>query len=123
MSMGYEEEDYSKLKKTNKIIEYTPEMMDELERCTIDPIYFMENYVYISGKSGPILFKPYEYQKEMVRNFQEHTNNVMLTARQMGKTTVASAYILWYAMFHENKTILLLGNIEETAKEIMERIQ
>jgi hypothetical protein len=123
MSSGFEHEDYSKIKKPGKLIEYTQEMLDELDRCTDDPIYFMENYVYITGKEGPILFKPYEYQKEMVRNFRENTNNVMLTARQMGKTTVASAYILWYAMFHENKTILLLGNIEETAKEIMERIQ
>ncbi|EMX1381657.1 terminase family protein [Salmonella enterica] len=82
---GFEHEDYSKLKKPGKQIEYTPEMLDELDRCSVDPIYFMENYVYITGKNGPILFKPYEYQKEMVRNFQEHKNNVMLTARQMGK--------------------------------------
>jgi Terminase-like family. len=122
-SQGYELEDYSKLKKVGKVIEYTEEMLDELDRCSVDPIYFMENYVYITGKNGPVLFKPYEYQKQMVENFQEHKNNVMLTARQMGKTTVAAAYILWYAMFHPNKTILLLGNIEETAKEIMERIQ
>ncbi|EMR6009054.1 hypothetical protein WJW27_005933, partial [Escherichia coli] len=38
-------------------------------------------------------------------------------------TTVAAAFILWYAMFNSTKTILLLGNILATAKEIMERIQ
>lgn len=121
--MSYEFEDYSKIKKPGKVIEYTPEMLDELEKCTNDPIYFMENYVYIQSKGAPVLFKPYEYQKEMVRNFQDFRNNVMLTARQMGKTTVAAAYLLWYAMFHETKTVLLLGNVLATAKEIMERIQ
>lgn len=94
MSSGFEHEDYSKIKKPGKLIEYTQEMLDELDRCTDDPIYFMENYVYITGKEGPILFKPYEYQKEMVRNFRENTNNVMLTARQMGKKLINSTPIL-----------------------------
>lgn len=116
-------EEYSKIKKPGTKIEYTTFEMEELRKCSEDPIYFMENYFYIVSKGGEILFKPYEYQKTMVRNFQDHTNNVMLTARQMGKTTVAAAYILWYAMFNGTKTVLLLGNVLSTAKEIMERIQ
>lgn len=124
MSEDYiKEDDYHKIKRPGKVIEYTPEMIEELEKCENDPIYFMENYFYIVSKGGEILFKPYPYQVEMVKNFQEHTNNVMLTARQMGKTTVAAAYILWYAMFNPTKTVLLLGNVLSTAKEIMERIQ
>lgn len=118
-----DEDDYSKLKKPGLIIEYTDFMIDELEKCSNDPIYFMENYFYIVSKGQEVLFKPFDYQKQMVKNFQDHENNVMLTARQMGKTTVAAAYILWYAMFHSTKTILLLGNVLSTAKEIMERIQ
>lgn len=39
------------------------------------------------------------------------------------KTTVVAAYILWYAMFHRNKTVLLLGNVLSAAQEIMERIK
>lgn len=117
------EDDYSRTKKAGLKIDYTPEMIEELRKCKEDPIYFMENYFYIVSKGGEILFKPYEYQKTMVRNFQKYENNVMLTARQMGKTTVAAAFILWYAMFNDTKTILLLGNVLSTAKEIMERIQ
>lgn len=117
------EDDYSRTKKPGMKIEYTPEMIEEVRKCKEDPIYFMENYFYIVSKGGDILFKPYGYQKEMVRNFQKHKNNVMLTARQMGKTTVAAAFILWYAMFNGTQTVLLLGNVLSTAKEIMERIQ
>lgn len=120
---NFEGEDYQRVKKPGVKIDYTPEMIEELRKCKEDPIYFMENYFYIVSKGGEVLFKPYPYQVQMVRNFQNYENNVMLTARQMGKTTVAAAFILWYAMFNDTKTILLLGNVLSTAKEIMERIQ
>ncbi len=79
------EVEYSRIKKPGTKIEYNTFEMEELAKCAADPIYFMENYFYIVGKNGEQLFKPYEYQKEMVRNFQDYTNNVMLTARQMRK--------------------------------------
>ncbi|UYL04997.1 hypothetical protein DIDNDMLP_00006 [Klebsiella phage KP13-7] len=85
---------YSKIKKPGVKIKYTEYEEKELAKCAADPIYFMENYFYIVSKGGEILFKPYEYQKEMVRNFQGYTNNVMLTARQMGKLLINSTPIL-----------------------------
>lgn len=124
MSNVFEDNDeYSRIKKPGTVIEYTDEMLEELEKCQNDPLYFIENYVYIQSKGGAVLFKPYDYQREMIKNFMNYDNNVMLTSRQMGKTTCAAAYLLWYAMFSETKTILLLGNVLATAKEIMERIQ
>lgn len=87
-------DEYSKIKKPGVKIEYTVFEEEELAKCAADPIYFMENYFYIVSKGGEILFKPYEYQKEMVRNFQGYTNNVMLTARQMGKKLINSTPIL-----------------------------
>lgn len=38
-------------------------------------------------------------------------------------TTIAAAYLLWYAMFHKNKTILVMGNNFAAAMEIMSRIR
>ena len=97
--------------------------MDDLARCQVDPLFFIENFVYIQTGGGEKLFKPFEYQKEMIRNFIENKNNIMLTARQMGKTTVVAAYLLWYAMFNPTKTVLLMGNVQAAAQEIMERIK
>ncbi|AQW88798.1 putative terminase large protein [Erwinia phage pEa_SNUABM_50] len=119
----YDDEDYSVTKKPKTQIEYTDEMMDELARCQTDPLYFIENFVYIQSEGGERLFKPFPYQREMIQNFIDHKNNIMLTARQMGKTTVVAAYILWYAMFNPTKTILLMGNVQAAAQEIMERIK
>lgn len=114
---------YSPFKRPGMIISYTQSMLDRLNNCKSDPIYFMENFVHIQTQGGAALFKPFDYQRKMIENFQSYQNNVMLTARQMGKTTVAAAYILWYAMFHPNQTILLLGNILSAAMETMARIR
>lgn len=77
--------EYSRIKKAGTKVEYNTFELEELAKCAEDPLYFMENYFYIVGKNGEQLFTLYEYQKEMVRNFQDYTNNVMLTARQMRK--------------------------------------
>lgn len=114
---------FSPIKRPGMVITYTQRMEDDLKKCTADPVYFMENFVYIQTGGGAAKFKPYDYQKEMITNFRSHQNNIMLTARQMGKTTVAAAYILWFAMFHPNQTILLLGNILSAAMETMSRIR
>lgn len=114
---------YSPIKKPGSLVECTDEMLDEFDRCCEDPMYFMENFVNIQTKGGASKFVLYEYQKDMIRNFMEFRNNVMLTARQMGKTTVAAAYILWFAMFKPDQTVLLLGNVLNAAMETMSRIR
>ena len=74
----------SEIKKPGMIIEYSDEMLNELDQCIADPIYFMENFVKIQTEGASELFKPFDYQKEMVQNFNDYKNNIMLTARQMG---------------------------------------
>ena len=43
--------------------------------------------------------------------------------RQSGKTTCASSYLLWYAMFHPDQTILIAAHKYTGAQEIMQRIR
>lgn len=114
---------YSPTKKPGLVIPYTDKMLDDFDRCIDDPVFFMENFVSIQTEGGSRRFTPFDYQKEMIKNFGNHKNNIMLTARQMGKTTVAAAYILWFAMFKPDQTILLLGNQLSAALEIMGRIR
>lgn len=104
-------------------IEYTHKMADDLKKCSSDPIFFMENFCTIQGQDGSQLFKPFDYQKQMVSDFQKFKNIVALTARQMGKTQTSAAFLLWYAMFVPDQTILILGNVLSAAREIMDRIR
>src|SRR5690606_3027040 len=80
---------------------FTKFEINEIRRCHSDPLYFIENYVKIQHPvKGDILFSPYDYQKRMVDNFHNNRFNIAMLPRQCGKTTIAAAYLLWYAMFN-----------------------
>ena len=112
------------LKRTNQNIEWTPELVSEYIKCSKDPIYFTETYMKIVNiDRGLVSFKLYDYQKEMINSFAANRFNVVATARQAGKSTVTCAFILWYTIFHPEKTVALLANKGETAREILQRIQ
>ena len=46
-----------------------------------------------------------------------------MLGRQMGKTTVAAGYLLWFAMFKPDSTILVAAHKAAGAQEIMQRIR
>ncbi len=76
------------------------------------------------GTKGRLQFVPYPFQERMVSTIHQNRFSVLLTARQSGKTTVAAAYLLWYAMLHkEHSTVLIVANNNQQALEIMQRIR
>jgi hypothetical protein len=112
------------LKRSNQKIEWTPELVEEYVKCSEDPIYFIESHMKIINiNKGLVSFKLYDYQKEMVLAMKENRFNVIATARQAGKSTVTCGFILWYIIFHADKTVALLANKGETAREILGRVQ
>ena len=112
------------LKKTNQIIDWTPELVQEYIKCSQDPIYFIETYMkIITLNHGLMNFKLYPYQKQMITNFKEGRFNIVTTARQAGKSTTTCGFILWYIIFHSEKTVALLANKGDVAREILGRVQ
>ena len=103
--------------------QWTPELLKEYKKCMDDPVYFAETYVkVISLDSGLVSFKLYPYQKKMFGHFNEHRFNIVLACRQSGKSISACAYLLWYALFHPEKTVAILANKGATAREMLGRI-
>ena len=114
----------SNLKRTKQSIEWTPDLVTEYIKCSEDPIYFIESHMKIINiNKGLVSFKLYDYQKEMITAMKENRFNVIATARQAGKSTVTCGFILWYIIFHKDKTVALLANKGETAREILGRVQ
>lgn len=112
------------IKRSNQAIDFTPDMIQEYLKCSQDPVYFTETYMKIINiDDGLVSFKLYSYQKEMLRAMQAGRFTIIATARQAGKSTTTCAFILWYVLFHGEKTVALLANKGETAREIMGRIQ
>jgi hypothetical protein len=70
-----------------------------------------------------MLFHPFEYQKSLLDAYHNHRFNVNMLPRQMGKTTCAAGYLLWFAMFHPDQTILISAHKYTGSQEIMQRIR
>jgi len=102
---------------------YTRIEVNEFNKCMNDPIYFIENYVKIINlNDGLVKFKLYPYQKEMITAMAENRRVALLTGRQQGKSTTSAAFLLWYVIFHKNKTVAILANKAAIAREILERM-
>lgn len=133
------------LKKSNVPIQWTPELMAEYIHCKNDVFYFIKNYVKIVHVDlGLIDMELYDYQHEMVEKMRDNRETIILTARQIGKTSAVVAFLLWYILFdNENdqnnadvritkkgaknkkfgKRVGILANKGETAQEILSRLQ
>lgn len=112
------------LKRIGQPVDWTTDLVQEYIKCSQDPVYFTETYMkIISIDKGLVSFKLYDYQKEMIRSFAANRFNIITTARQAGKSTTTCAFILWYIIFHKEKTVALLANKGDTAREILGRIQ
>jgi hypothetical protein len=112
------------LKRVGEQIEWNPERLEEYMKCSQDPIYFIETYMKIINVDyGLVNFELYGYQKQMVKSMAENRMSIIATARQAGKSTTTCGFILWYIIFNKEKTVALLANKGDTAREILSRVQ
>lgn len=114
----------SVLKRAGVQIEWTPDMIAEYYKCSNDPIYFIENYmkvIHVDHGLVPLVLR--DYQKEMINAIHENRFTIITTARQSGKSTSMIGYTLWYIIFNPYKTVALLANKGETARELLGRLQ
>jgi hypothetical protein len=111
-------------KKPHQKSSYTQASLVDLIRCTDDPFYFIHHFVKVQHPMrGALPLKLYPFQVDLISAFHNNRNAIALTARQMGKTTCAAAYLLWKAMFTPDATILIAANKLVQALEIMDRIK
>jgi hypothetical protein len=114
-------------KKAHTTETFTEQMIRDLVSCS-DPDtgyhFFCSNYFYIQHPvKGKMLFEPFGYQTQLLDAYHGHRFNINMLPRQMGKTTCAAGYLLWYAMFHPDQTILISAHKFTGSQEIMQRIR
>lgn len=112
------------LKPANEKHEYTLEELEELDHCASDPEYFIMKYCKIQHPvKGSIPFELYGYQKRIVDVFMNNRLSIALAPRQIGKSWIAGAFLLWYAAFHSDQTILIASNKNANAMEMIHRVR
>ena len=108
-------------------VSYSKEQIDELRKCLdpeTGPEYFITNFMYIQHPiRGREKLQLYDFQLDLIKTYHGYRKSVNMVSRQMGKTTVAAGYLLWYAMFVNDATILVASNKYDGAQEIMHRVR
>ena len=106
---------------------FTDQELEEFAKCADPvngPMYFMDNYFYIQHPTrGKMLYHPFDYQKRLIKTYHDYRFSISLMPRQTGKSTSAAGYLLWYAMFVPDSTILIAAHKYTGAQEIMQRIR
>jgi len=102
---------------------FTEEEIKEYIKCSNDPVYFCKTYLkVISLDDGLVPFDLYPYQEKMFDHFNNNRFSIVLACRQSGKSISSVGYIIWFAVFHSEKTIAVLANKGATAREMLGRI-
>jgi hypothetical protein len=113
------------IKKAHAPQRYTLEEVKHLEACmdpVTGPLYFAKNFLKIQHPTrGSIPFVPYEYQERLIDAYHNNKQCIAMLPRQMGKTTCACAYLLWYTMFVPEAQVLIAAHKYEGAQDIMNR--
>jgi hypothetical protein len=106
---------------------FTDQQLDEFLKCAdpeSGPQYFMDNFFYIQHPvRGKMLYHPFEYQKRLIDTYHNYRFSISMMPRQTGKSTSAAGYLLWYAMFVPDSTILIAAHKYTGSQEIMQRIR
>jgi hypothetical protein len=110
-----------------KTVFKTQQELDDFIKCC-DPqtgyLHFMDNFFYIQHPTrGSMLYHPWDYQKRLIHTYHNYRFSISLMPRQSGKSTSAAGYLLWYAMFVPDSTILIAAHKYTGAQEIMQRIR
>jgi len=108
--------------KTVANIDLKDMMLEEYKKCISSPLYFISTYVYIQTNSGRGIFSLFEFQKKLLHIIHTKDRSIILKSRQLGITTLCSAYALWRMLFTQDYTVLALAPDQDKSKEIINKI-
>jgi len=98
------------------------EQSREFVKCAKDPIYFIKTYLTIFdqtiGEEGEIVpFNLFPFQEDLINLYQDERFVIANKYRQAGISTTTCAYISWYIMFKQNRSVAIVADKLETARD------
>lgn len=73
------------IKRPGEELEYTPKMVEELEKCSKDFYHFLNYVKILHPDEGRIPFVPRDYQKKLIDLILNENKVICATSRQVGK--------------------------------------
>lgn len=90
-----------------------------------DPLLFIqEQWFGISSEGWQYKnMTPFKYQESIIEEFHALPVTFIASSRQMGITALMCAYIAWYAIFNEEKNILIISHNSDGAQNVLNRVK
>ncbi len=79
-------------------------------------------YIKVNIPTGLEVIQPRNYQKGLLKRFQNNDFNIVKSTRQSGLSTINEIYMLWYALFKSNKTIFICSDRLRFSEEILRNL-
>ena len=70
-----------------------------------------------------MLFKTYDYQDDLLNDFNDYRFNIINKGRQLGISTITAGYIVWMMLFHRDKAILVMATKFDTAGNLVRKVK
>lgn len=114
----------SVVKKPLSQTKLTPWHYEQIDKCFADPVFFIKNFVYIQHPiRGRLKFDLYEFQEECLRDYRDFRFNIVVKSRQLGISTITSAYALWVALFNQDANVIIMTTRLDTSKLMVGKIR
>jgi hypothetical protein len=115
------------LKREKLPFEYTPGEIEELAKCKSSPVYFAFNHCVIQTNDGRMLIKEAgglrDFQSQIIKSYNDNNLSILMASRQTGKTVTSAIFMLWYLLFHVDKTALCVADNFSTTKELIDKFK
>jgi len=94
-----------------------------LQKASVDVFYFASLAWVRHPVRGRVKFELYPYQIRVLWYFLTKRFNIVLKFRQAGLTELIALFVLWLALFHPNKNIVIISIKDRVAKRVLGRIR
>ncbi len=92
-------------------------------KCRDDVTYFFENYLRIPHPARPVgISASYPHMYPVFEHWKDNPYSIVLHARQTGYTTALAGFLLWRALFHSERAVVLQPDIT-MARSFMEIVR
>jgi hypothetical protein len=105
----------------NFIFTYTADEMKEYVMCAKDPIYFIEKYCKFFPESLDKI-NLYAFQKEWITKYQENRFLLQSISDQTNYYNITACYYLWYMIFDNDKSILIIPSKKGNGIDLLQKI-
>lgn len=103
---------------------YTEFELQEIIKCRDDIAYFADNYIKILHIDlGTIQIKLNDFQNTAIKKYNTEKTFFIPTARQQGKTTVASIILLHQALFTDYRVSCIFAHNKHMSDIILDMIK